>query len=60
MQVVTNEPAAEPSIAPSANLIDDYKDTPPEVLKIRALFPFKQLSEAEFATVIPHARVEYR
>ena len=60
MQLSTHEPAAEPSNSPGANLIDDYKDVLPEVLKIRTLFPFKQLSDTEFATIIPHAQVEYR
>ena len=58
MQASTSEAAPEQS-TPRGDGTHDLKGVPPEVLKIRALFSSKQLSEAEFAAIIRHARVEY-
>ena len=59
MQTSTSEPSVELSTPLGASGTHDDKGVPPEVLKIRELFPFKQLSEVEFTTVSRQARVEY-
>lgn len=60
MHISFTEPPAEQLTPRSGDEIRSINDLPPEILKIRELFPFRRLFEAEFVTITRHVRVEYR
>ena len=60
MHISSIEPGSEQLTPRSADEIRSINDLPPEILKIRELFPFRRLFETEFVTIARQVRVEYR